>query len=182
MQGNFFVFLIFGIMLNYILFIKFISRAEIMQKGHYLQFDCQDCQQPVRFSVFELERRHDLLICPHCGQKYHLEDENLKRQLRKFEMLCRQIVDSEEILANTAVGIDVGDRHVKVPYKILLTRLNSTLDLHIGNRPVSIEFRFEPLHDTPKNTRIDFETAAAAAISINQPIETSNVTFLVQKE
>lgn len=154
-----------------------------MQKGHYLQFDCQECHQPVRFSVFELERRHDLLICPHCGQKYHLEDENLKRQLRKFEMLCRQIVDSEEILANTAVGIDVGDRHVKIPYKLLLTRLNSTLDLYIGSKPVTIEFRFEPLQDTPKSsTRIDFETVASSSLSIDQPIDASNNTFLVQKE
>jgi hypothetical protein len=66
------------------------------------------------------------------------------RQLKKFELLCRQIHHSEEILSNTSVGIFVGDREIKVPYKLLLTRLNSTLNLMMGDRPLAITFRIEP--------------------------------------
>lgn len=120
-----------------------------MQKRKSLQFHCLSCKDPVPFSIFELEDQHASLECRNCNKKYSLSDETLIRQLKKFEALCRQLIESEEILAHTAVGIDVGEHHVKVPYRILLTRLSSTLDLMIGNQPVSISFRIEPLKDLP---------------------------------
>lgn len=118
-----------------------------MQKGHKLQFKCLTCQHPIRFSIFELEGKHPQVPCTNCGKKYAFEDDILRRQLKKFEALCRQIHESEEILGNTFVGVDVGDHHVKVPYKLLLTRLNSSLELNIGGKPVSIGFRIEPTKD-----------------------------------
>lgn len=119
-----------------------------MQKSHNLQFKCQSCSAPVCFSIFELD--HDHIACTQCKKKYAFNDASLKRQLKKFESLCKQLIDSEEILSNTSVGIDIGEHHVKVPFKILLTRLNSTLDLMIGNQPLSICFRIEPLKDLSK--------------------------------
>lgn len=121
-----------------------------MQKGHLLQFNCQGCSQPISFSIFELERNNAPIACPNCNKKYALNDETLRRQLKKFYALCLQIQESEEILSNTSIGIDVGDRSIKVPYKLLLTRLSSILDLMIGNEPVSISFRIEPQTDIPK--------------------------------
>lgn len=121
-----------------------------MQKGHLLEFQCRECQQPIQFSIFDLDSENTQLSCPKCQKKYLLNDETLKRQLKKFAALCRQLIESEEILGNTAVGVDVGDRHVKIPYKLLLTRLSSSLDLKIGNEPISIKFRIEPLKDTPQ--------------------------------
>lgn len=120
-----------------------------MQKGHLLQFKCQSCTQPVHFSIFEIEQQGAPIKCEHCHKKYAFYDETLIRQLKKFEALCRQLIESEEILSNTSVGIDVGEHHVKIPYKILLTRLNSSLDLVIGDQPLSISFRIEPLKDLP---------------------------------
>lgn len=119
-----------------------------MQKGHLLQFCCQSCQNPIQFSVFDLEKSEGI-SCSECGLIYDFSDETLRRQLRKFENLCRQIQLSEEILSNTSVGIYLGDREVKIPYKLLLTRLNSTLDLMVGDRPLTITFRIEPTIDTP---------------------------------
>lgn len=119
-----------------------------MQKGHLLQFCCQSCQNPIQFSVFDIEN-NDGICCSSCGLIYDFNDEGLKRQLRKFENLCRQIQLSEEILSNTSVGIYLGDREIKIPYKLLLTRLNSTLDLMVGDRPLTITFRIEPTIDTP---------------------------------
>ena len=118
----------------------------IMQKGHFLQYSCQCCQHPILFSVFELEKE-GVVKCTECGLNYDFNDEILIRQLRKFENLCRQIQLSEEILSNTSVGIYLGDREVKIPYKLLLTRLNSTLDLMVGDRPLTITFRIEPTID-----------------------------------
>lgn len=123
-----------------------------MQKGHLLEFNCQSCQQPIQFSIFELDRENTQLTCSNCKKKYILNDETLKRQLKKFAALCRQLIESEEILGNTAVGVDVGDRHVSIPYKLLLTRLSSSLDLKIGNETLSIKFRIEPLRDTPQSS------------------------------
>lgn len=118
-----------------------------MQKGHHLQFNCLKCKCPLQFSVFDLDIPHHLIHCEHCEKKYALNDATLKRQLRKFAALCAQLVESEEILSQTAVGIDVGHHHVKIPYKLLLTRLNSTLDLKFGEETISIVFRMEPLKD-----------------------------------
>jgi hypothetical protein len=117
-----------------------------MQKGKTLEFQCLSCQSPVPFSIFELEKHPDL-SCPSCEKKYHFDDPTLLRQLQKFEALCRQIRESEEILGSSAVGIDVGSKQIKVPFKLLLTRMSSCLDLTIGGTPLTISFRFEPIHD-----------------------------------
>ena len=119
-----------------------------MQKGHSLEFACQACDQSVSFSLFNLDKQ-PIVECPHCHKKYSFSEETLQRQLRKFEALCRQIQESEEILSNTAVGITIGEHNVKVPYKLLLTRLSSALELKIDGKPLSINFRFEPVSDLP---------------------------------
>ena len=118
-----------------------------MQKGHYLEFTCLSCQKPVIFSIFQLDKSNVPVVCSGCNKQYLLDDDTLKRQLRKFEALCKQIVDSEEILGDTSIGVDVGKHHVKIPYKLLLTRLNTSLDLTIGSQKVSILFRLEPKLD-----------------------------------
>lgn len=74
------------------------------------------------------------------------------RQLQKFEALCLQIHESEEILGNTQVAINVGPNEIKVPYRLLLTRLSSVMDLSIsdpklGAKRLEITFRTEPLND-----------------------------------
>lgn len=122
-----------------------------MQKGHRLHFKCKDCQELIHFSVFELEKGGHKLHCSQCQKHYALCDDALIRQIKKFETLCRTICDSEEILSQTAVGVNLGDRQVKIPYKILLTRLSSSLDLKIEDEPVSIVFRIEPSKDVPQS-------------------------------
>ncbi len=117
-----------------------------MKKSHHLQFCCHKCHNPIHFSVFDLDQKK-MIGCTTCNIAYDFNDETLMRQLRLFEALCRQIRLSEEILSCTCVGISVGDREIKVPYKLLLTRLNSTLDLTVAGKPLSISFRIEPAQD-----------------------------------
>ncbi|MEC7838408.1 MAG: hypothetical protein VX777_00040 [Chlamydiota bacterium] len=118
-----------------------------MQKGHTLEINCTKCSSKISFSLFSLKEKNHMISCPNCENKFHFEDPTLLRQLEKFEKLCLQLLESEEILSNTAVGINVGNNHVKIPYKLLLTRLSSTLDLQIGDQPCSIAFRIEPALD-----------------------------------
>ena len=102
------------------------------------QLDCISCQHPVVFSVSDLDK---IVRCSECGQKYGLNEEPLKRQLKKFAALCKQIQESEEILGNTAVAVEVGTSKVQVPFKILLTRLKSTLTLQVGDKRLVVTFR-----------------------------------------
>lgn len=118
-----------------------------MNQRHILQFKCQKCQTPIQFSIFDLDANKGQLCCAECKRKYAFSDDILVRQLKKFEALCRQLIDSEEILSHTSVGIDIAEHHVKVPYRLLLTRLSPTLDLMIGDQPLAISFRIEPVKD-----------------------------------
>lgn len=115
-----------------------------MQKGPHLEFCCAGCKSPVPFSVIHLEKQNYLVPCPSCKKKYVFDDEVLVRQLKKFSNLCLAIHDSEEILGNSSIGIHLGKEEVKIPFKLLLTRLSSTLDLMIGETPLTIVFRIEP--------------------------------------
>jgi len=117
-----------------------------MQKGHTLHFNCLSCKSPVTFSIFDLDTGKKF-ACQGCEKGYAFTDETLIRQIKKFEALCRQIQDAEEILGSANVGVDVGDHHIKVPYKLLLTRLSSSLDLTMAGNKVSIYFRIEPIKD-----------------------------------
>lgn len=129
--------------------ITLISNLSLfMQIGHVLQFYCLSCKTPVQFSIFDLENNNQI-TCKECQLCFDFNDPVLMRQLQKFVNLCKQIQMSEEILSKTSVGIYVAGREVKIPYKLLLTRLNSTLELMVEDQPLTITFRIEPSIDTP---------------------------------
>jgi NAD-dependent SIR2 family protein deacetylase len=118
-----------------------------MRVGHKLEFTCQKCNNPVLFSVLDSEHFDGLILCPQCGKKYAFGNETMVRHLRLFEALCRQIHASQEILGRTSIAINVGPHHVEVPYRLLLTRFSSIMELMIGDQKVNIAFRVEPLRD-----------------------------------
>jgi hypothetical protein len=117
-----------------------------MTKENSPQFECHSCKNPIKVNLSNFE---ETLSC-RCGQEYQFKDPSLKRQLMKFAALCEAIKDAEEILSDTQVGIDIGEHHVEIPYKLLLTRLNTTLDLNVGGKPIRFTFRIEPLTEEPK--------------------------------
>jgi hypothetical protein len=125
-----------------------------MKKGQNLEFKCIGCKRAVVFSLQNFEVDSEPICCGNCDKVYRFEDQALRRQLTKFSALCQQIAESEEILDHTSVAIDIGSHHVKVPYKLLLSRLNSQLDLNIGGEKLSVTFRVEPLHDLEELTMI----------------------------
>lgn len=116
-----------------------------MQIGPQLHFKCLKCQAEIFFSILGISQ-DQCLQCENCSRSYHFGQE-IVTQIQKFEMLCFQIHQSEEILGQTAVAIDVGPHQIKVPYRLLLTRLASVLDLVVGDQRVEIFFRIEPLKD-----------------------------------
>ncbi len=119
-----------------------------MQKGSHLQFFCTSCQHPIDFNVLAMEQQKGI-TCPQCQKKYVFSDESLIRQIKKFAALCYQIKESEEILSNTSIGIDITerDKQIKIPFKLLLTRFTTHLDLMLDDKPIAITFRIEPVKD-----------------------------------
>lgn len=115
-----------------------------MQKGPHLEFSCPGCETIISFSVLQLPEQEHVAPCPYCKKKFIFSDETLLRQLKKFTNLCTAIHDAEEILGTSSIGINVHDKEVNIPFKLLLTRLNSKLDLTLGNTPLTIVFRIEP--------------------------------------
>lgn len=113
-----------------------------MEYGSF-QFDCIHCKASVAFTLQQLSTPGEI-CCSKCKKKYGFQDETLRRQLKKFASLCKQIQESEEILGSAGVAVDVGPNNVKIPFKLLLCRLKSTLDLQIGKERFSISFRVEP--------------------------------------
>ncbi|MEI6531724.1 MAG: hypothetical protein WCN87_02770 [Chlamydiota bacterium] len=113
-----------------------------MQKAPHLAFSCLKCREPVSFCIWN----EAPVCCDHCQKNYRFSDE-ITGKLKKFEALCRQIHASEEILGDTAVAIDVGSKQVRVPFRLLLTRLGSVLTLEMGEQKLEITFRTEPLAD-----------------------------------
>ena len=115
-----------------------------MSNQELFQINCLGCHQPLEFTLQALEEMH-LFSCSECGKAYGFGQETLKRQLRKFAALCRQIHDSQEILGNAGVAVTVGSEEVQIPFKLLLSRLKSTLVLQIGSERLVVSFRVEPV-------------------------------------
>jgi hypothetical protein len=112
--------------------------------GPRLEFACVECEEPVTFSAFGPIYGAS---CPVCERRYSFESESLQVHLRKFEALCRQLRDSEEILSQAAVAVDVNGHEVKIPFRLLLTRLNSILTLEIEGKRTEIRFRVDATRD-----------------------------------
>jgi len=104
------------------------------------------CNNQVPFPLHTIEAQLPCIAtCSHCGKKYGIESGTVSRQIGLFVALCRQLKKSEEIFSSASVAVAVGPHEVKVPFKLLLSRLRSTLDLDIGGSKVTFSYRTEPL-------------------------------------
>lgn len=126
-----------------------------VQLGSMLEFHCvaEDCRQAIKFSILDVSSDHRL-TCAACEQRYFFNPE-LVGALAKFDKLCRAIHESEDILSDTNVAVNVANHEVMIPFRLLLTRLNTSLTLRITQevdgkhveRPIAIQFRLQPLTD-----------------------------------
>lgn len=120
-----------------------------MEQGHKLQFECEECANPVHFSVLDKDNFDKKVYCEHCNRVYQFDDETLVHHLELFEALCQQIYKSQEILGKSSVAIDIGSKCVKVPFNLLLTRLTSVIELNVNGKKSQIAFRLEPTMEVP---------------------------------
>jgi len=113
--------------------------------GNHLELKCihKDCGDNILVSILEMEQS-PRIQCKSCKNEYAF-NKQLLEQLRKFENLIKAVQEAKEILGQTAVAVDIQGHSVKIPYKLLLTRMNSELKLNINDQQMVVTFRVEPL-------------------------------------
>ena len=71
-------------------------------------------------------------------------NKQLKTKLNKLKNLILVLRDAESILGDCNVAVTVPAGEVKIPYALLLTRLNTMITLNLGEKKVDFHIRIEP--------------------------------------
>lgn len=115
----------------------------------HIDFVCLDheCGETIQFDLMELEETRGRVSCPTCHRLYQFDAKFLDK-LRRFKALMVAIREAEDMLGDVNVGITTPMGEERIPYRLLLTRLNTTITLDVGGRTVDFRFRVEPITHT----------------------------------
>lgn len=118
-----------------------------MTKGQKIEFKCvkDECEGRITFLVNGMKNA-PVLKCSKCGNEYKF-DKGLISKLEMFENLVKAVSDAKPILGDTNVALDFAGHSIKVPYRLLLTRLSTVLSLQMAGKTVELSFRVEPLEE-----------------------------------
>ena len=110
-----------------------------------IDFHCfaPECDGVVKFNLADIAGRDFQAVCPKCHRPYAL-DANLKDKLGRMLELIIAIRKAEDILGDSHVSVNVAGGEVKIPYALLLTRLNTLITLEVGDRKVDFHLWVEP--------------------------------------
>jgi len=115
--------------------------------GNKAQIDFQcfeaDCDGVVKFNLAEVADKEFQAVCPKCHHAYSLDD-GLRDKLGRMLKLIEAIRASEDLLGQSVVSVNVAGGEVRVPYALLLTRLNTLITLEVGGRSVDFHLWVEP--------------------------------------
>lgn len=119
------------------------------KEGQQLEYRCvnEECKEILSFLLLEMNGGA-IVKCPSCGREYRFR-EDLIEKLGKFANLINAVNAAADILGNTNVAIDLPGHSIRVPYRLLLTRLNTFLTLDIGGEEFNFRLRVEPLDEEP---------------------------------
>ena len=104
----------------------------------------EDCGKTIDFNVMELKEKEGLITCPHCYRQYSFSDSDFIEKLEKFRNLLIAVKDAEDILGDVNVGVNTVAGAVKIPYRLLLTRMNTVISLDVAGKKIDFNFRVEP--------------------------------------
>ena len=82
-------------------------------------------------------------MCPSCHRAYAL-DAALRDKLTRMMELIGTIRGCEDILGDSVVSVNVAGGEVRIPYALLLTRLNTMISLDVGGRKTDFHLWVEP--------------------------------------
>lgn len=111
----------------------------------HMDFSClqPDCKTPVAFDLIEAVEDDKQILCPNCHHAYEF-DKELKGKLEKLLKLILAVREAESILGDVNVCVTTLSGSVKIPYPLLLTRLNTLITLNMGEQKVEFHLRIEP--------------------------------------
>ena len=112
-----------------------------------IDYTCMDeeCDACIQFNLMQLKENGGLLKCPECHRQYEFADDLFLEKLEKLRRLLLAVKDAEDILGDVNVGVTTLNGEVKIPYRLLLTRLNTMITIDVGGQQVDFHFRVEPL-------------------------------------
>ena len=113
-----------------------------------IDFECieDDCGKAIKFNLMTLRENKGQVSCPNCHRPYQFDRAFLSK-LEKLRNLVLAVKEAEDILGNCNVAVTTSAGEVKIPYQLLLTRLNTLISLDVGDRQVDFNFRIEPLNE-----------------------------------
>lgn len=110
-----------------------------------IDFHClaPGCNGIVKFNLSNVSERDFQAVCPKCHHPYVL-DKDIRGKLSRMLNLVIAIRNSEDILGDSNVSVNVAGGAVKIPYALLLTRLNTLITLNFGGNKVDFHLWIEP--------------------------------------
>ena len=110
-----------------------------------IDFQCLDenCDGIIKFNLGNIADSSFQVVCEKCYHSYEL-DGQLREKLLKMLHLITTLREVEDILGDCKISVNVANGEVKIPYALLLTRLNTMISLKIGERTVDFHLRVEP--------------------------------------
>jgi hypothetical protein len=124
------------------------NSQEQMQLRAAVDFVCldDDCDSIIKFNVMDLEGSKGRITCPECRREYHFSRAFLDK-LQRLRTLIMAVRGAEDMLGDINVAVTTPMGEVKVPYRLLLTRLNTIISLDVDGRRIDFNFRIEPLNE-----------------------------------
>ena len=89
-------------------------------------------------------KKDGLITCPHCYRQYSFSDSGFIDKLQKLKNLLIAVKEAEDILGDVNVGVNTVAGSAKIPYRLLLTRMNTVITLDVGGQKIDFNFRVEP--------------------------------------
>ncbi len=102
-----------------------------------------ECGGVVKFDLMELAKEDFQTLCPVCHKPYQFDAE-LREKLMRLQKLIVAVREAEPILGDCNVAVTVPGGEVKIPYALLLTRLNTMITLKLGDKTVDFHLWIEP--------------------------------------
>jgi hypothetical protein len=114
-------------------------------KKAVIEFECAepDCGELVRFTLADVSDKEFQAVCRKCHRPYAF-DEALSSNLCRMLKLISVIRDSEDLLGDAMISVNVAPGSVKIPYAMMLTRLNTVITLDLGDCKRDFHLRVEP--------------------------------------
>ena len=116
------------------------NTAKAQLDFHFLDGNCAGV---VKFDLNDIADADFQAVCPVCHRAYALDDV-LRDKLCRMMKLISAIRDSEDILGDSVVSVNVAGGEVRIPYALLLTRLNTLISLEIAGQKTDFHLWVEP--------------------------------------